>query len=150
TLERLGLAQHAVREQAETWHTVTEFLAYGVGTVALVYALLLYYYRVLNPEEARQQFPGLHRFLWNKWYFDELYSAVLVRPAVRVALWCKAFDTHVIDSCVDGLARFIVRVSKWDGRFDLGVVDGLVNLIARVCYVVGGRLRNVQTGYLRS
>ena len=101
-------------------------------------------------EEAREQFPGVYRFLQNKWYFDELYSALLVRPALVVAHWCRAFDTRVIDGTVNAFARFWVNVSKWDGRFDLGIVDGLVNLTARVVYAVGSSLRNVQTGYLRS
>jgi NADH-quinone oxidoreductase subunit L len=92
----------------------------------------------------------LYRFLANKWYFDELYSAILVRPALTVAHWCRAIDTKCIDGFVDWLARFTVRVSAWDGKFDLGIIDGLANLVARVAYAVGGWLRTVQTGYLRS
>ena len=56
---------------------------------------LIYYYRVLDPAEAKEQFPGVHRFLAHKWYFDELYSAMLVRPALVVAGWCRWFDTDV-------------------------------------------------------
>ena len=41
-------------------------------------------------------------------------------------------------------------MAKWDGRFDNGVVDGLVNLVGRSVYGVGGWLRSVQTGYVRS
>src|SRR5207253_1939988 len=92
----------------------------------------------------------LHRFLANKWRFDELYSVFLVRPGLVVAVWCRAFDTYVIDGFVDSLARLAVLVSKWDGLFDHGVVDGLVNLVGRVCYGIGLELRRVQTGYLRS
>jgi NADH:ubiquinone oxidoreductase subunit 5 (subunit L)/multisubunit Na+/H+ antiporter MnhA subunit len=51
---------------------------------------------------------------------------------------------------VDASARFIVRVARWDGRFDLGIIDGAVNLLARVVSGVGGGLRNVQTGFIRS
>ena len=35
---------------------------------------------------AAEQFPGVHRFLLHKWYFDELYSAVVVRPGVITRL----------------------------------------------------------------
>jgi NADH-quinone oxidoreductase subunit L len=74
----------------------------------------------------------------------------LVRPALTVASWCRAFDTKVIDGRVDSLANVTVEVSRWAGKFDLGIIDGLVNLTARVIYGIGGRLRGVQTGYIRS
>jgi NADH-quinone oxidoreductase subunit L len=137
-------------ELAVANHSLAEVLALGIGGLGLVFALLLYYFRVLSPEEAREQFPGVHAFLWHKWYFDELYSVVLVRPALVVAGWCRWFDTHVIDGLVNWLGRATVKVSKWDGRFDLGIIDGLVNLTAAVIYGVGRWARNVQTGYLRS
>ena len=63
----------------------------------------------------------------------------------------RAFDTDVIDGVVNWLgAGARCGVSRWDGRFDHGIVDGLVNLIGDVIYGVGGGLRHVQTGYLRS
>jgi NADH-quinone oxidoreductase subunit L len=135
---------------AQNYHSLAEILALAMGGLGVVFAFLLYYYRVLNPAEAKEQFPGLHRFLWHKWYFDELYSAILVRPALVIAGWCRRFDTRVIDGTIDGIARDTVRVSKGSGRFDLGIIDGLVNLTGRVVNGVGRWLRTVQTGYLRS
>jgi NADH-quinone oxidoreductase subunit L len=145
-----GKVTTLARFWAHYYHGLAGGLALLFVVFGVLFALLIYYYRVLDPAEAKEQFPGVHRFLWNKWYFDELYSAVLVRPALAVAGWCRAFDTRAIDGTVDASARTTVRVAKWDGRFDLGIVDGLVNLTARVVYAVGARLRNVQTGYLRS
>ena len=57
---------------------------------------------------------------------------------------------QVIDGAVDTSARVTVDVSRGTGRFDNGVIDGLVNVIGDACYAAGARLRNVQTGYLRS
>jgi NADH-quinone oxidoreductase subunit L len=131
-------------------HSFAGFLALGAAALGFVFAYVLYYVRLLNPAEAKAQFPAVHRFLTHKWYFDELYSALLVRPAVRVAGWCRAFDTYVIDGFIDNLGRCTVLASKWDGMFDAAVVDGLVNLTARVCQRVGTSLRTLQTGYLRS
>ena len=70
--------------------------------------LLLYYYRVLDPAEAKEQFPRVHAFLMHKWYFDELYSALLVRPALVVAHWCRWFDLTVIDGIIHCVARAAV------------------------------------------
>jgi NADH-quinone oxidoreductase subunit L len=36
------------------------------------------------------QFPAIHRFLLNKWYFDELYDLIFVRPAI----WLGRFFWH--------------------------------------------------------
>jgi NADH-quinone oxidoreductase subunit L len=131
-------------------HHMVGNIALGIVVLAFVFAYLLYYRRVLDPADAKAQFPGLHRFLWHKWYFDELYSAIIVRPAIRVAHWCWAIDARVIDRFLEWIARTTVRVARWDGKFDLGIIDGLANLIARVTYGVGGWLRNVQTGYIRN
>jgi NADH-quinone oxidoreductase subunit L len=141
-----------VHEYARQYHQLAGNLALGIVLVAIIFASVLYWPRFqrLDPADAREQWSGVHRFLWNKWYFDELYSAILVRPALAVAGWARAFDTRVIDGFVDSLGRFTVRFSDWNGKFDLGIVDGLVNLTARIAYAMGGWFRRVQTGYLRS
>jgi NADH-quinone oxidoreductase subunit L len=138
------------RFYAHEYHHLAGNLALGAGVLGILFASLLYYSRLLDPAEAVRQFPAVHRLLWNKWYFDEIYSCMLVRPALVVAEWCRAFDLRFIDGAVDGLARFGVWLSAWDGIFDEKVVDGLVNLTARIAYALAARFRAVQTGYLRS
>jgi NADH-quinone oxidoreductase subunit L len=120
-------------------------VGFGIG-----FAGLIYWKHVLDPAEAKEQFPGLHAFLMDKWRFDWLYSVVVVRPALVVGYWLAWFDLHVIDGIIHGVARISVLLSKWDGVFDNNVVDGLVNLVGNVIYDAGARLRNVQTGFLRS
>ena len=57
---------------------------------------------------AKQQAP-LYNFLLNKWYFDELYNVVIVRPAFAIGrfLW-KQGDTKLIDGGINGLAMGII------------------------------------------
>ena len=131
-------------------HHLAGDLAMGAMAIGLVFAFAVYYYRVLDPAEAPAQFPGVSRFLAHKWYFDELYSAILVRPAMAVAWWCRTIDVKAIDWLIDNLAFATVRVARGEGRFDNRVIDGLVNLTATVSYGVGGWFRRWQTGYLRS
>jgi NADH-quinone oxidoreductase subunit L len=70
--------------------------------------LLAYLFYIRRPDLpgklAAQQRP-LYLFLLNKWYFDELYNAVFVRPAVWLAriLWKKG-DGAVIDGTLNGVA----------------------------------------------
>jgi NADH-quinone oxidoreductase subunit L len=141
---------HSERFYAQEMHATAGGLAIVVVMLGFVFAWLMYYRGMLDPAEAYDQFPGVHRFLQHKWYFDEFYSVALVRPALVVAHWFRAFDTYVIDGIINFLGRFTVLVSRWDGLFDTYIVDGLVNLTSTVVYAVGGRARRLQTGYLRS
>jgi NADH-quinone oxidoreductase subunit L len=156
-ISQMALAQRTFQltsseehQAADAMHSMAEVLALAAAAIGILFAYLLYYAKVLKPEEAKKQFPAVHRFLWHKWYFDELYSGVLVRPALVVAGWCRSFDLSFIDGFVNGLGRFTVRLANWDGKFDLGVIDGLANLIARVAYALGGWFRKLQTGFIRS
>ena len=143
-------AEQNARFQAQQYHFLIGQIALGIVVLAVTLASLVYYFNLLDPAEATEQFPGVYSFLTNKWYFDAVYSVLLVRPALVVANWCRLFDTKVIDRAVDSTARAGVQVSHESGRFDRGVIDGLVNVIAEACWSVGAWLRNVQTGYLRS
>jgi NADH-quinone oxidoreductase subunit L len=131
-------------------HDLAGILALLAAFLGVAIAFVVYFFGYLDPAETKEQFAGVHRFLMNKWYFDELYSALLVRPAVVVATWARWFDQTVIDNVLNWLGRTTVRVARFDGAVDLGIVDGLVNLTGNVVFGVGNWLRNVQTGYLRS
>ena len=66
----------------------------------------------------------LHRFLLNKWYFDEIYDFLFVRPAKRIGtfLW-KRGDGTVIDGGINGLAMGIVPfATKWLNRAQSGYI----------------------------
>jgi NADH-quinone oxidoreductase subunit L len=104
----------------------------------------------MDPAETKEQFGFLYRLFEKKWYFDELYSALFVRPALVVSQWCRITDTKGIDAIVDGSAKLTVKVSAWDGLFDRNVIDGLVNLLADVIHGIGTRLRRAQTGQIRN
>jgi NADH-quinone oxidoreductase subunit L len=138
------------RHWGDYFHHTAGNLALGLVAIGIVFAALLYLYRVLDPAEAKEQFPGLAGFLTHKWYFDELYSAILVRPALVVAHAFRWFDLHVIDGVLHGVAYTTLAVKRWNGWFDFHIIDGLANLIGNTIYGVGAGLRNVQTGYLRS
>jgi NADH-quinone oxidoreductase subunit L len=138
------------RNYAHKYHHLAGYLALGVVALGIVFSSLVYYNRVLDPADAKEQFPRTHAFLAHKWYFDELYSALLVRPALVVGQWCRAFDLRRIDGAIHALARGTLGVVRGAGRFDSGFVDWLVNLTGDVIFAVGARLRTVQTGSLRN
>ena len=76
-----------------------------------------------NVTLAENQAP-LYRFLLNKWYFDEIYDAVFVKPAMAIGrfLWKKG-DTATIDGGINGLAMGVVPFfTRLAGRAQSGYV----------------------------
>ncbi|MFO0893167.1 MAG: NADH-quinone oxidoreductase subunit L [Isosphaeraceae bacterium] len=104
----------------------------------------------LSPARAAHQFRGLYRLFKNKWYFDEIYDALFVRPTLGFARLCGQIDKVLVDGVVNGAATLTERLSRLDGLFDKFGVDGLVNVLAQMVYVAGDRSRAIQTGKLRN
>jgi NADH-quinone oxidoreductase subunit L len=72
---------------------------------------------------AAQQRP-LYNFLLNKWYFDELYDVIFVRPAKAIGrfLW-KRGDGSVIDGTLNGVAMGLVPfLTRLAGRAQSGYI----------------------------
>ncbi len=81
-----NVADERVMEQAG-YHQTAGNLALLMVVFGLAFAWALYYKNVLDPVDAKDQFLALHRVLTHKWYFDELYSALVVRPSMTIAGW---------------------------------------------------------------
>jgi proton-translocating NADH-quinone oxidoreductase chain L len=125
----------------------------GIGLGLLYYAPPGFRYFVptrLSAARAAERFGGLYRFLVHKWYFDEFYWAVLVRPCLALARLCRQIDQVLIDGLVNGSAAATALLSRLDGVFDNIAVDRLVNLTAQAVYVMGDWSRSIQTGRLRN
>jgi NADH-quinone oxidoreductase subunit L len=78
-------------------------VAVGVGGIALAYALY-----VPKPERATAlsgRFSGLYAFLDNGWYFDALYGALFMRPAMAVGRFVREFDQRALGRFVTGVGR---------------------------------------------
>jgi NADH-quinone oxidoreductase subunit L len=66
------------------------------------------------PKRLADANPGLYQFLLNKWYFDELYDFLFVRPAnwLGNALW-KGFDDFLIDKTItEGLGHRVKDITS--------------------------------------
>lgn len=111
---------HAAHD-APKWVKVSPLVAMVLG---LALAWLFYIKNPALPGAlARQQAP-LYRFLLNKWYFDEIYDAIFVRPAMWLGrqLWTKG-DGAVIDGTLNGVALGLVpRLTRLAGRAQSGYV----------------------------
>ena len=75
----------------------------AAGGVALAYA-----FYVPKPERAAalsRRFAPVYRFLDAGWYFDALYGAVFVRPAIAIGRAVREFDYRALSGLVTGVGR---------------------------------------------
>ena len=92
----------------------------GAG-IALAY--VFYIARPAIPVRLAAARGGLYRFLLNRWYFDQLYDAVFVRPyrAFAAGLW-RVADRGVIDRAVEGVGGVTLGGSAQMVRFQTGSI----------------------------
>ncbi len=101
------------------WVKVSPFIAMVLG-FALSY--VFYIAKPDTPAKLAKSQHGLYQFLLNKWYFDELYEFLFVRPAKALGrfLWKKG-DGRVIDGFLNGLAMGVVPyLTRLAGRVQSG------------------------------
>jgi NADH-quinone oxidoreductase subunit L len=106
---------------APTWVKVSPFIAMLIG---LVTALWFYIWDPAMPRRVAETNRPLYLFLLNKWYFDEIYDFLFVRPAKALGhlLW-KRGDGDVIDGSINGVAMGLIpRLTRAAGRAQSGYI----------------------------
>ena len=110
--DKVSKAEHApttiinAAHLVPTWVKVSPFVAMLIGFAV---AWLFYIKDPSLPRRLAAQQRPLYLFLLNKWYFDELYDVIFVRPAKWLGgfLWKKG-DGNVIDGSINGVAMGII------------------------------------------
>jgi len=92
----------------------------------------------------------LYTFLQNKWYFDELYDTVVIRPLLRSARILYWVDQKLVDGTVNLVGIITIILARVHQLFDTYIVDGCVNLVGTVTRQMGFALRYLQTGSVQS
>ncbi|MEW4447897.1 NADH-quinone oxidoreductase subunit L [Qipengyuania sp. JC766] len=101
-----------------------------VMLIGLLIAWMAYIRDTSIPGKFVEQFRYLHAFLYNKWYFDELYNLVFVRPAFWIGrkFW-KIGDVGIIDRFGPNGAAWIVSKGTVGARY---LQSGFLNTYALV------------------
>ncbi len=113
-------------------------------------AYLMYYKRSISYEAMGARFKGLYTLLLNKYYFDEIYMAILVNPIYNLMEKLFRFDQLVIDGAVNGAGKLTLLWATAKQIFDIYVVDGAVNGAGWLSMSLGKVLRRTQTGQLQT
>jgi NADH-quinone oxidoreductase subunit L len=101
------------------------FLSIGMVLIGIFIAHRMYIARPELPKRLAERYKGAYKVLLNKYYVDEFYDLIVVRPFINLALLLWNFlDTKIIDGFANGSASTV------------GLISGIV--------------RKIQTGYTRN
>ena len=131
---------------APKWVKVSPFIAMLIG---LATALWLYVWDKAAPARIAELNRPLYLFLLNKWYFDEIYEAVIVHPAKALGrlLW-KRGDGATIDGTINGIALGLIPLfTRLAGRAQSGyiftyafaMVIGIVVFVSWMTFTSGAK-----------
>lgn len=127
-------------------HQVPTWVKWSPFAVMLVGFLIATYAYVVNPAFPAafvEQFGFLYRFLLNKWYFDELYHFIFVRPALWLGrVFWKVGDIGIIDRFgPNGAAWLVAQGSRGAVKLQSGYLYSyalvmLVGLVGAISWVI--------------
>jgi NADH-quinone oxidoreductase subunit L len=128
-----------VTDVVDTFHPSTGAAYVGLAVGAAMAAIgigIAYYLYVVAPgttDRIRARASGLHTFLSQKWYFDELYDAVFYRPMLAVGRFANSVVERVV---VDGLVSATVDAVRGVGLLVRSAQSGFVRAYALL--LIGG------------
>lgn len=119
--------EEIARKHAVEHSHATEYLLMAASVlIVVIFILLARRYYVTHIEKTgaiREKFAGLHHVIYNKYFVDEAYFAVVVNPLIRLSntLW-QRFDVAVIDGFVNGAAWLVGQVSSGVRKAQTGMI----------------------------
>jgi NADH-quinone oxidoreductase subunit L len=146
--ESLKMHPHIIEEMHHipAWVSWAPFVMMVVGAVI---SYVFYIQRPYVPVQLAREHPMLYQFLLNKWYFDELYEFIFVRPAkwLGYQLWKKG-DGFIIDGFgPDGVSARVLDVTRNVVKIQTGylyhyafaMLIGVAGLITWFMFGLGGQ-----------
>ncbi|MDB3879757.1 NADH-quinone oxidoreductase subunit L [Alphaproteobacteria bacterium] len=118
------LPTNTAMEDAHHVPSWVKLLPIVLASSGVALAFLFYAYWTSMPARIAVIFRPVYLLFYNKWYFDEMYDSIFVRPAVRFGayLW-KRGDRDTIDGFgPDGMSALIYRLSGVCSRVQTGFV----------------------------
>jgi NADH-quinone oxidoreductase subunit L len=122
-----------------------------VAVAGILGALIVYVWELVSVESLRRSLNVLYHATWNKWWFDELYDYLFVRPVFAIShLIAVVVDRGIIDSIINGLAYLYRGMAAFVSIFgDRFLIDNTVDTFAERTWDVALSMRAIQTGRLR-
>ncbi len=112
----------------------------AIGLAGIWFGRYVFIQKPQIAENVVKRFTGFHKLLWNKYFIDEVYDAMVVNPIKQTSdkfLW-KIFDVKVIDDTLNYTAKVIDMSANILRRIQTGVVQSYaVIFVAGILFVLG-------------
>ncbi len=133
-------------EESIQWFVIN--VSTAVGLLGIMLGYMVYQRRSISSEQLSTQFRWIHRLLVNKYYIDEAYSWILVKPLHGLGMILSMFDEYVIHGLVRLTSNFVVGLNQVSTRLQNGQLQnyGLITLLGLVILalaIAGKRFINV-------
>jgi NADH-quinone oxidoreductase subunit L len=108
-----------------------------------------------RPDDPLRVWLGpLFNALFNKWWVDEFYGVIVVRPYVALSAFLaetldwRFWHDWFHDTILAGGYRLLTNILAL--RVDLGFIDAIANGLGGATKTISGWMRRIQTGYVRN
>lgn len=118
------LAENDTVERAHHVPTWVKILPIATGASGILLAFVFYMRARHWPAEVAGRFSRLHGFLFNKWYFDELYTKIGVKPSFALGrFFWKTGDGATIDGLgPDGVSKLVSDAAQSSRKVQSGFI----------------------------
>ncbi|GAA4874109.1 NADH-quinone oxidoreductase subunit L [Paenibacillus vulneris] len=129
------LTGHAEEESA---NAVVMILSTVVGLLGIGLGYLVYVKKTISSDAVSSRAPWLYRLLNRKYYIDEIYEQVIVRPLKGLGLVLHLFDEYVVDGIVKLASYSVVGIGRIGSRLQNGQVQtyGLATLLGLLILIL--------------
>ncbi len=104
----------------------TEYLLMGIS-VAVAAIAIIFAINKFSKKPELEDATGFGKLLENKWYVDELYDSIIVKPNTAKGKFLKnIFEKNIIDAAVNGVGRMINYSSRQLRLIQSGLVSGYI------------------------
>jgi NADH-quinone oxidoreductase subunit L len=151
-LEEMHLVGHALETLPFNAFPLLVSIVVALGGLGLGW--LVYGRKTLARDESDPLVSALgplHGFLKNKWYWDELYDTVFIRPTIYFSevIVYEVMDKGIIDGTLHLIARTVFRIGRFMLRFEEVVISGGVDWLKDQFLVTVSEFRQLQTGKIQ-
>lgn len=125
---------NALAHPSHTTKLILKAIALSVGAFGIFLAWKMYMKNPEMPKTFSERFPKLYQLSLNKYYVDEIYDFLIIKPALFLSrkVILNFFDIQIIEQVVNGIPKLIGRVSGSMRK----IQDGLVSHY--LAYMCGG------------
>ncbi|MGC6412507.1 MAG: NADH-quinone oxidoreductase subunit L [Candidatus Puniceispirillaceae bacterium] len=115
---------HHAMHDAHNVPTWVKLLPIFLASSGVILAVIAYVMVPSLPQTISRIFSPVHAFFFNKWYFDELYDAIFVKPSVKIGqMLFEKGDKQTIDAFgPDGISASVSNLSARLSRLQSGYV----------------------------